>query len=48
MRPYELVLKRAAIDDLDRLRKYNATQIPDAMENHLNCEPAKESRSRIE
>ncbi|HEX7408287.1 MAG TPA: type II toxin-antitoxin system mRNA interferase toxin, RelE/StbE family [Candidatus Binatia bacterium] len=47
MRRYELVLKRSAIADLDRLRKYDATQIADAMEKHLTHEPTKESRSRI-
>jgi mRNA-degrading endonuclease RelE of RelBE toxin-antitoxin system len=47
MRRYELALKPGAIEDLDRLRKYDATQIADAMEKHLTYEPMKESRSRI-
>lgn len=47
MRRYELVLKRGAIEDLDQLRKYDATQIADAMEKYLTHEPTKESRSRI-
>jgi len=47
MRPYEVVLKRGAIEDLDRLRKYDATQVADAMEKHLTHEPTKQSRSRI-
>jgi mRNA interferase RelE/StbE len=47
MQPYEVVLKRGAIDDLDRLRKYDATQIADAMEKYLTHEPTRESRSRI-
>lgn len=47
MRRYELVLKRGAIEDLDRLRRYDATQIADAMEKHLTYEPMKESRTRI-
>jgi mRNA-degrading endonuclease RelE of RelBE toxin-antitoxin system len=47
MRPYDIVLKRGAVDDLDRLRKYDATQIADAMERHLAYQPTKESRSRI-
>ena len=47
MRPYEVVLKRGAIKDLDRLRKYDATQVADAMEKHLTHEPTKQSRSRI-
>lgn len=46
MRAYEIVLKRGAIEDLDRLRKYDATQIADAMEKHLTYEPTKESQSR--
>ena len=32
---------------MDRLRKYDATQIADAMEKHLAHKPTKESRSRI-
>ena len=47
MRPYDIVLKRGAIEDLDRLRTYDATQVADAMEKHLTYEPTKESRSRI-
>jgi len=47
MQPYEILLKPGAIEDLDRLRKYDATQIADAMEKHLTYEPTKESRSRI-
>ena len=47
MRPYEIVLKRGAIEDLDRLRKYNATRVADAMEKHLTYEPTKEGKSRI-
>src|SRR4030067_554403 len=47
MRLYAIVLKRGAIEDLDRLRKYDATQIADAMEKHLAHEPTKESRGRI-
>ncbi len=47
MRPYEIVLKHGAIEDLDRLRKYDATQIADGMEKYLTHEPTKESRSRI-
>jgi len=44
---YEIILKRSAISDLDALRKYDAAQLADAMEQHLQHEPAKESRSRI-
>ena len=47
MGAYEIVLKRSAVADLDGLRKYDATQIADAMEKHLEHEPAKESKSRI-
>jgi mRNA interferase RelE/StbE len=47
MRAYEIVLKRGAIEDFDRLRKYDVPQIADAMERHLTYEPTKESRSRI-
>ena len=32
---------------MDGLRKYDATQIADAMEKHLTYEPTRESRSRI-
>ncbi|MEW6359690.1 MAG: type II toxin-antitoxin system RelE/ParE family toxin [Planctomycetota bacterium] len=47
MSGYEIALKHSAIADLDRLRKYDATQIADAMEEHLAHEPARESKSRI-
>jgi mRNA interferase RelE/StbE len=47
MGAYEIVLKRRAVIDLDGLRKYDAAQIADAMEKHLEHEPAKESKSRI-
>ncbi len=45
---YAIMLKRSAIADLDGLRKYDATQIADAMERHLQHNPTKESKSRIE
>ena len=44
---YTIMLKRSAIADLDALRKYDATQIADAMERHLQHNPTKESKSRI-
>ena len=44
---YTIMLKRSAIADLDALRKYDATQIADAMERHLQRNPTKESKSRI-
>ena len=47
MEPYTILLKRSAIADLDALRKYDATQIADAMEKHLLHDPTKESKSRI-
>ena len=47
MDTYEIILKRSAIADLDALRKYDATQIADAMEKHLLHAPTKESKSRI-
>ena len=47
MAVYTILLKRSAIADLDALRKYDATQIADAMERHLQHNPAKESKSRI-
>lgn len=40
-------LKPDAVDDLDRIRKYDATKILDGIEKHLSFEPEKESRSRI-
>jgi mRNA-degrading endonuclease RelE of RelBE toxin-antitoxin system len=40
-------LKPSAIADLDALRKYDATQIADAMERHLQHNPTKQSKSRI-
>ena len=47
MDTYEIILKRSAIADLDALRKYDASQIADAMEKHLLHDPTKESKSRI-
>jgi mRNA interferase RelE/StbE len=44
---YTIILKRSAIADLDGLRKYDATQIANAMERHLLHDPTKESKSRI-
>jgi addiction module RelE/StbE family toxin len=44
---YSLHLQPDAITDLDRLRKYDATQILDGIEEHLSYQPAMESRSRI-
>ena len=44
---YTIMLKPSAIADLDALRKYEATQIADAMERHLQHNPTKESKSRI-
>ena len=47
MGAYTIMLKRSAIADLDALRKYDATQIADAMEGHLQHNPTKEGKSRI-
>ena len=44
---YTIILKRSAIADLDALRKYDATQIANAMERHLQHDPTKESKSHI-
>ncbi len=44
---YEITLKPAAIKDLDKLRKYDAVTILDAIEKYLISEPCKESKSRI-
>ncbi len=44
---YTIILKRSAIADLDALRKYDATQIANAMERHLQHDPTKESKSSI-
>lgn len=44
---YEIILKCSAIADLDALRKYDAAQITDAMEKHLQHDPTKESKNRI-
>ena len=47
MGAYLIILKRSAIADLDALRKYDATQIANAMERHLQHDPTKESKNRI-
>ena len=44
---YAIMLKRSAVVDLDAMRKYDATQIADAMERYLQYDPTKESKSRI-
>ena len=43
----DIFLKPRAVADLDGLRKYDAAQIADAIEEHLTHEPTKESKSRI-
>lgn len=47
MATYEIILKRSAVDDMDKLRKYYTSQIADAMVKHLRHQPTKESKSRI-
>ena len=47
MSSYEIILQPSAVDDLDTLRKYDSARIANAMERHLEHEPAKESKSRI-
>jgi addiction module RelE/StbE family toxin len=47
MGAFTIILKRSAIADLDALRKYDATQIANAMERHLQHDPMKESKSRV-
>ena len=44
---HEIVLKPSAVDDMDSLRKFDATRIADAIERHLTHEPRKLSKSRI-
>jgi len=44
---YTIILKHSAISDLDALRKYDATQLANAMERHLLHDPTKESKCRI-
>ena len=40
-------LQASAISDLDRLRKFDAVQVADAMEKHLTETPGKVGKSRI-
>lgn len=47
MAKYTLKLKPDAVNDLDQMRKYDATKVLDGIEKHLSFEPMKESRSRI-
>jgi len=47
MNTYQIVLKRSAVADMDRLRAYDASAIADAMEKHLLHAPRRESRSGI-
>lgn len=44
---FEVILQPDAVNDLDSLRKYEATWIADAIEEHLTTQPEKVSRSRI-
>jgi len=44
---FDIYLKPTAVADLDGLRKHDAVQIADAIEEHLTHEPTKESKSRI-
>ena len=44
---FEVILQPDAVNDLDSLRRYEATWIVDAIEEHLTAEPEKVSRSRI-
>jgi mRNA interferase RelE/StbE len=44
---YEIILKPAAIRDLDSLRRYDATAITDGIERFLTSEPKRQSKSRI-
>ena len=47
MKRFEIILKRSAVNDMDDLRKHDATAIANRMEKHLRHEPDKESKSRI-
>lgn len=47
MARYRIELKPDAIKDLDRMRKYDATNVLDGIEKCLRFEPTQESRSRI-
>ncbi len=47
MKTYAVFLKGSAVADLDGLRKYDASRIADAIQDHLTHEPAKVSKSRI-
>ena len=47
MAEYEIVLKPAAVADLDRLRKYDAAMIADGIRQFLTHNPRRESKSRI-
>ena len=44
---YEIILKPAAVRDLDGLKNYHTAAVLDAVEKHLRYEPARESKSRI-
>lgn len=47
MSKYEIFLKPSAVKDMDRLRRFDAQTISDAMGECLGDKPTKESRSRI-
>ena len=43
----DIILKHSAVGDMDKLRKYDSSQIADVMMKHLRHEPTKESKNRI-
>ncbi len=47
MHKHEIILKPSAIEDLDRIRRYDAAMIADGIEMFLAARPMRESRSRI-
>ena len=47
MRRFQVHLKPSAVEDMDKLRRYDATMVADGMERHLAQNPKRESKSRI-
>ncbi|RLT42187.1 MAG: type II toxin-antitoxin system RelE/ParE family toxin [Chloroflexi bacterium] len=45
--PYDVILSPQAVDDLRRLSARERALIRDVIENHLQFEPDRESKSRI-
>ena len=47
MEEYQIILRKAAAEDLDKISKFHAAKIADKLESHLSINPTLESKSKI-